>query len=62
LVADDGAILGGHILSAHAGKLIAPVVLAMRAGLPAEMLATSILPYRTMAEAVRWATDAATNR
>jgi pyruvate/2-oxoglutarate dehydrogenase complex dihydrolipoamide dehydrogenase (E3) component len=62
LVADDGAILGGHILSAHAGELIAPVALAMRAGLSAEMLATTILPYLTMAEAVRWAADAATGR
>ena len=62
LVADDGAILGGQILGANAGELIAPVVLAMRAGLPATMLATTILPYMTMAEGVRWAADAAIRR
>lgn len=62
LVADAGAILGGPILGANAGELIAPVVLAMRAGLPADMLATTILPYLTMAEAVRWAADAAIRR
>ncbi len=56
LLADsDGKILGGHILGANAGDLIAPVVYAMRFGLTAKMLAEAILPYPTMAEAVRWA-------
>lgn len=55
LVAEDGKILGGHILGANAGDLIAPVVYAMRFGLTAKMLAKAILPYPTMAEAVRWA-------
>jgi pyruvate/2-oxoglutarate dehydrogenase complex dihydrolipoamide dehydrogenase (E3) component len=58
LVDDDGQILGGHILAAKAGELIAPLVLAMRAGLPADMLAATILPYPTMAEGVRWAAEA----
>jgi pyruvate/2-oxoglutarate dehydrogenase complex dihydrolipoamide dehydrogenase (E3) component len=62
LIANDGTILGGHILSAHAGELIAPVILAMRAGLPAEMLATTMLPYLTMAESVRWAADTVFDR
>jgi pyruvate/2-oxoglutarate dehydrogenase complex dihydrolipoamide dehydrogenase (E3) component len=62
LVADNGAILGGHILSANAGEMIAPVVLAMRAALPADTLATTMLPYLTMAEGVRWAADSAISR
>lgn len=56
LLADaDGKILGGHILGANAGDLIAPVVYAMRFGLTAKMIAEAMLPYPTMAEAVRWA-------
>ncbi len=51
----DGKILGGHILGANAGDLIAPVVYAMRFGLTAKMMAEAMLPYPTMAEAVRWA-------
>ena len=56
LLADaDGKILGGHILGANAGELIAPVVYAMRFGLTVKMIAEAMLPYPTMAEAVRWA-------
>lgn len=56
LLADaDGKILGGHILGANAGDLIAQVVYAMRFGLTVKMLAEAMLPYPTMAEAVRWA-------
>jgi pyruvate/2-oxoglutarate dehydrogenase complex dihydrolipoamide dehydrogenase (E3) component len=56
LLADvDGKILGGHILGANAGELIAPVVYAMRFGLTAKKMAEAMLPYPTMAEAVRWA-------
>ena len=56
LLADlDGKILGGHILGANAGDLIAPVVYAMRFGLTSKMIAEAMLPYPTMAEAVRWA-------
>lgn len=57
LVGADGMILGGHILGAGAGDLLAPIALAMRAGLPAAMLAETMLPYPTMAEAVRWAAE-----
>jgi pyruvate/2-oxoglutarate dehydrogenase complex dihydrolipoamide dehydrogenase (E3) component len=59
LVGSDGTILGGHILAAGAGELIAPVVLAMRAGLTAEQLASVILPYPTLAAGVRRAAEAA---
>ncbi|MEP6894096.1 MAG: FAD-dependent oxidoreductase [Chloroflexota bacterium] len=56
LLADaDGKILGGHILGANAGDLIAPIVYAMRFGLTVKMMAEAMLPYPTMAEAVRWA-------
>lgn len=56
LLADmNGKILGGHILGANAGELIAPVVYAMRFGLTAKKMAEAMLPYPTMAEAVRWA-------
>jgi len=51
----DGKILGGHILGANAGELIAPVVYAMRFGLTVKRMAGAMLPYPTMAEAVRWA-------
>jgi pyruvate/2-oxoglutarate dehydrogenase complex dihydrolipoamide dehydrogenase (E3) component len=54
LLADvKGKILGGHILAANAGELIAPVIYAMRYGLTVKMVAEAILPYPTMAEAVR---------
>jgi pyruvate/2-oxoglutarate dehydrogenase complex dihydrolipoamide dehydrogenase (E3) component len=56
LLADgDGKILGGHILGAGAGELIAPVVYAMRFGLTVKMVADAMLPYPTMTEAVRGA-------
>lgn len=51
----DGKILGGHILGANAGELIALIVYAMRFGLTAKKMAEAMLPYPTMAEAVRWA-------
>ncbi len=59
LIGEDDQLLGGHILAASAGELIAPVALALRAGLPAEALAATILPYPTLAEGVRWAAEAA---
>ena len=56
LLADmDGNILGGHILSANAGELIAPIIYAMQFGLTAKKMAGAMLPYPTMTEAVRWA-------
>lgn len=53
LAGADGKILGGHILGANAGEVIAPVIYAMRFGLTVKMVADAILPYPTMAEAVR---------
>src|SRR5207249_4975645 len=40
----DGKLLGGHILAPSAGDLLAPVVLAMRNGLPVSALAETVLP------------------
>lgn len=53
LASADGKILGGHILGANAGELIAPVIYAMCFGLTVKMVAEAMLPYPTMTEAVR---------
>jgi pyruvate/2-oxoglutarate dehydrogenase complex dihydrolipoamide dehydrogenase (E3) component len=50
-------ILGGQILGAHAGELIVPIALAMRAGLPIDAIRDTIHPYPTMSEAVWWAAE-----
>lgn len=52
LVGNDGSILGAHALGYNAGELLAPVVVAMRAGLPAPQLGRLIFPYPTLSEAV----------
>jgi dihydrolipoamide dehydrogenase len=57
LVDKQGKILGGHILAPAAGDLLAPIILAMQAGLPVETLAATIMPYPNMVEGVRWAAD-----
>ena len=57
LVDKQGKILGGHILAPAAGELLAPIILAMQAGLPVETLASTIMPYPNMVEGVRWAAD-----
>jgi dihydrolipoamide dehydrogenase len=57
LVDKQGLLLGGHVLAPHAGDLLAPIILAMRTGITAEMLASTIMPYPTMVEGVRWAAD-----
>ena len=57
LVDKQGKFLGGHILAPGAGDLLAPVILAMQADLPAEAVASTIMPYPTMVEGVRWAAD-----
>jgi dihydrolipoamide dehydrogenase len=57
LVDPNGAILGGHILAQNADDLLAPIILAMRTGLPAATIAATILPYPTMSEGVRWAAE-----
>lgn len=55
LVGKDQKILGGHILAANAGNLLAPIVLAMSADLSVRQLANVMLPYPTLAEAVKQA-------
>lgn len=56
-VDEQNMLLGCHILAPHAGDLLAPVILAMQARLPAAMLATTIQPYPTLVEGVRWAAN-----
>lgn len=57
LVDKEGQILGGHVLASGGGELLAPIVVAMHAGLPAIALASTMLPYPTMSEAIRQAAD-----
>ena len=57
LVDKQGRILGGHILAPRAGDMLAPIILAMHAGISAETVASTIMPYPTMIESVRWAAD-----
>ncbi len=55
LVGNDGLLLGGHVLAAQGGEMIAPLVIAMRNKLPVSALADTLLPYPTLAEAVMYA-------
>lgn len=57
LVATDDTILGGHILGERADDLIAQIILAMHTGITSQTLASTILPYPTFSEAVRWTAD-----
>lgn len=57
LIGADNLLLGGHVLGAHAGEIIAPVVLAMQAGLTVAQLAQAMLPYPTLAAAVKQAAE-----
>ncbi len=57
LVDKQDNILGGHILGARADDLLAPIVIAMHAKIPVKQLASTIIPYPTLSEAVRWAAD-----
>lgn len=57
LVDQQDNILGGHILGARADDLLAPVIVAMHARIPVKQLASTIIPYPTLSEAVRWAAD-----
>ena len=47
-------VLGGHILGAGAGELIAESALVMRHRLPVSAISDTIHVYPTMAEAVFW--------
>ena len=52
---DSGRLLGGHILGAGADELLAPVILAMRHGLPVQALADTVFPYPTSSAALQFA-------
>jgi pyruvate/2-oxoglutarate dehydrogenase complex dihydrolipoamide dehydrogenase (E3) component len=51
-------ILGATVVAERAGELIAPLVAAMTSGLGLDDLGSAILPYPTVADAVRRAADA----
>jgi dihydrolipoyl dehydrogenase len=51
--AEDGTVLGMHIMGPHASDLIAEGALAIRLGLTAEDIARTIHAHPTLAEAVR---------
>lgn len=55
LVDEQKRLLGAHILGARADDLLAPLVLMMRNALPVTQLASTILPYPTLSEGLRWA-------
>lgn len=58
VVGKGGRILGGHILSPHAGTMIAEVALAMKAGVKLGTLASLVHPYPTMSEGLKRTADA----
>jgi pyruvate/2-oxoglutarate dehydrogenase complex dihydrolipoamide dehydrogenase (E3) component len=55
LVDEQGQLLGGHILGAHADELLAPLTLAMHSHIPVGQLASTIFPYPTLGEGLRTA-------
>lgn len=55
----SGQILGGHILSARGGEMLAEIVLAMQHGLPVSAIAGTIHTYPTFGQAVLFAAQAA---
>jgi mercury(II) reductase len=57
LVSDraTGQIVGGHVLSAHGGELLAEIALAMRQGLTVQAIAETVHAYPTLSEGVFWA-------
>jgi pyruvate/2-oxoglutarate dehydrogenase complex dihydrolipoamide dehydrogenase (E3) component len=58
LRAGSDSILGATLVAEHAGDLIAPLAMAMTAGLGLDRIGSTVLPYPTVAEAVRRAADA----
>ncbi len=52
-----GRVLGGHIIGADAGNMIAEVVLAMRKGIPIGELSQTVHAYPTLSEGVKKAGD-----
>ncbi len=57
LVDEKGQLLGGHILATGAEIMLAPIILAMRTGLPVSALAETLMPYPTMTEGVKQAAE-----
>ncbi|MBI4055472.1 MAG: mercuric reductase [Elusimicrobia bacterium] len=53
-----GKILGATLVARHAGETISEITLALQAGLGLKVLAETIHPYPTQAEAIRKAADA----
>jgi dihydrolipoamide dehydrogenase len=51
--AQNGRLIGGHILGQHASELIAPVALAVQCGLTAPQLADTIFAHPTLSEAIQ---------
>ena len=58
VVGKGGSILGGHILAAGGGTMIAEIALAMKAGVKLGTLASLVHPYPTMSEGVKRTADA----
>jgi len=54
LVDEQGQLLGGHILGPRADDLLAPLVLTMHSSLSIDHLASTLLPYPTLSEGLRW--------
>ena len=54
----NGTILGGHIIGAEASSLIHELSAAMKAGLTAKDLGSTLHAYPTLSEAVRYACQA----
>ncbi len=57
LVDAEDRILGAHILASNGDNLLAPFMLAMQANISISTLASTMLPYPTLSEAVRQAAN-----
>jgi pyruvate/2-oxoglutarate dehydrogenase complex dihydrolipoamide dehydrogenase (E3) component len=55
LVDAENEMLGAHILGSDGDNLLAPFVLAMHANIPISTIASTILPYPTLSEAIQQA-------
>jgi pyruvate/2-oxoglutarate dehydrogenase complex dihydrolipoamide dehydrogenase (E3) component len=57
LVAEKGSgkLLGGHILCPNGGEMLGELTLAVRLGLPAGVIGSTIHPYPTFSETVAYA-------
>lgn len=57
LINSEDKILGAHILASDGDNLIASLVLAMQANISISTIASTMLPYPTLSEAVRQAAN-----